>query len=590
MKHSADYTEEIGTTSSLKKWAIPNLQFPSVEYGKRETPWDLRIFLYVGGAGAPANKVNDLILRKQLGSPILSRLELVIKLHETINDRLIAGGSKFTADSTILSLRNFFKWADREGKELNLNSIQSEFLAWSDYIIQKWKIKKSINHNSAYVIVALTATILDQILDRKTSLITATRLRPPKWKHRATGLKSEKQSLAETFEFGYFLHDICDALTVNVVLKSELPIRIPLGRGGEIIEWCGYSRPKIAAYYLSQNPALLSVKEQKNRDKSIASLKAWQDNITSRSRCSVVNKRIEAELLIFIGQTGMNLAQAHKLELRKFSFSSYLNGYQVRDRKERRGGEILFEIYSEYKPHFERYLSWRRTLFPNDGSLFPLIRRHGRHFLSKPHFALRDTCKAIGIRFIPPQLLRHTRINWLLRQTGDHTLTSIMAQHSKETLMRIYEVPSQQKATSEVVNFWKTFDPIMADKTAIAPGLCNGTPTNSQEHKNIIEPDCSRPSGCFWCEHHRDIDRMDYVWAIASFRHLKTLEIARWTPPRGHKETHPAKYVIVRISEKLQWFGGSSPQRKEWLDEALARIEEGSYHPDWELLIHALED
>jgi hypothetical protein len=36
---------------------IPDLTFPSLTYGTRETPWDLKVLLYKGGAKARRDKV-----------------------------------------------------------------------------------------------------------------------------------------------------------------------------------------------------------------------------------------------------------------------------------------------------------------------------------------------------------------------------------------------------------------------------------------------------------------------------------------------------------------------------------------------------
>jgi len=46
----------------------------------------------------------------------------------------------------------------------------------------------------------------------------------------------------------------------------------------------------------------------------------------------------------------------------------------------------------------------------------------------------------------------------------------------------------------------------------------------------------------------------------------------------------------VRLSDKLRWFLESNKQRQGWVDEALARVEEGNYHPDWLRLIQDMEE
>jgi hypothetical protein len=103
-------------------------------------------------------------------------------------------------------------------------------------------------------------------------------------------------------------------------------------------------------------------------------------------------------------------------------------------------------------------------------------------------------------------------------------------------------------------------------------------------------PDCIHPSGCLWCEHHRDIDTLDYVWALACFRYLKSLELSRYRPSKGSQHSeHPAYHAVMRMSNKLAWFRDSNDARRAWVEEACARIDECNYHPEWRRLIEAVE-
>src|SRR3546814_1685373 len=99
---------------------------------------------------------------------------------------------------------------------------------------------------------------------------------------------------------------------------------------------------------------------------------------------------------MFISQTGMNLAQAHNIKVGDFHYSSYLDGYQVRRRyKARRHGDVEFYIYEDYRAHFERYLEWRRAIFPDDsdGLMFPLVRVGGRSVEKAPQFLDRKSTR-----------------------------------------------------------------------------------------------------------------------------------------------------------------------------------------------------
>lgn len=59
-------------------------------------------------------------------------------------------------------------------------------------------------------------------------------------------------------------------------------------------------------------------------------------------------------------------------------------------------------------------------------------------------------------------MLRNSRVNRLLRRSGDLELTAEMAQHAEQTLLGIYERPSQQRAMGEIMRFWNCADPSLA--------------------------------------------------------------------------------------------------------------------------------
>jgi integrase len=402
---------------------------------------------------------------------------------------------------------------------------------------------------------------------------------------RVRGVQADKQNLTDTFEFGHMLLDISDGLSI-AALWGALPLRIQLRSGQELVDWSGLMPPEGS---VAANP--LTAGQRKGAQKSKKKRAAYENDRTLDTRTSLVNLRIEAELLLFIGQTGMNRGQAHQLKIRHYSYKSAINGYEVRDYKHRRQGEVMFEIFSEYRTVFERYLAWRREVFPNDkqGLLFPLI-RISRAEDEAPNFdRMRKTCKKLGIPFISPRHLRNTRVNWLLRRSRDSDVTADIAQHYKQALHQIYEEPSLQVAMTEVARFWLNSDPALPSP---APGVCDGVPVPMAGiPSKAPKPDCLRPSGCLWCDHHRDIDSQDYVWSLSCMRHLKSLALSGFRPPEGESTNDPAYHVqltLDRLTTKLQWFKQSNELRHGWVAEAYLRIDEGDYHPHWGYLIESL--
>jgi hypothetical protein len=252
----------------------------------------------------------------------------------------------------------------------------------------------------------------------------------------------------------------------------------------------------------------------------------------------------------------------------------------------------VFEIYSEYRQVFERYLLWRAAIFPDDpdGLLFPLIgyrlqvSRHPE--IAPTHHRLKDCCKRAGIKFLPPSALRNTNVNWMLRRTLDPDLTADEKQHAKRTLLSVYEKPNQQRAMFQIQSFWSKHDP---SQVAVGPGSCVGKIPQSIPDMpfTATKPDCISPAGCLFCTHQRDIDSLNHVWSLTSYRLLKSFELASYRQPESNKSLpkHPAEIAIERLTAKLNYISTSGSHREAWVTESMLRIEEGRYHPDWSWMI-----
>ncbi len=569
---------------------IPDLTFPMVEYGRQAIPCDLRILLYRGGAATNMRNVFNKIAVGELGNPLLERLELVKKIHIAMTARLVGGGSKNSAFSTFFVAREFFAWADDFEQRVSLETVEDNYRHWCDFLWNRVRLK-TIGNNTAYSYGAQMSSIIDAALERSQPLILTTRLRRKKHGARAVGVSADKQNLADTFSFGQLCLDIIKSLSLEVVY-GPLPAKIQLRDGRILEQWAGLREPtRIATLQPGyKNQALSRLVLKKRADRSA--------DRTLRTRYSLVNLRILAELMVFIGQTGMNLAQAHNLKCVQFSYKSLIDGYEVRDYKERRKGEVLFEIFAEYKTIFNAYLVWRNAIFgETTDRLFPFVRLHGALASTPPHFnRLRDdVCGRMGIPFVSPKMLRSTRVNWLLRQSRDAELTAQQAQHTKQTLLRVYEKPSLQVAQVELIQFWKKNDPRLAENPMLcpAPGVCDGVPKSIPGlPPEAPKADCTQPSGCLFCEHHRDIDSEDYVWSMASMRFLNSVILQRFRPPAKGKAdaaTH-VEMTIGILTQKLQWFKESNATRRAWVEEATEKLAEGHFHVHWSYLIDSAQE
>mgnify|MGYP001082398299 CR=1 FL=1 len=567
---------------------LPDMTFPKISYGTHARPHDLRVLLYRGGAGAQSNLVAKLMASGSLGAPRITRLSLVLKLHEAISSELVKGRSQATVIGAIQAVRTFYAWGDAAGNELTLATVENDYGEWVEALLHRARIVRSISELTAYRTAKCIDPLLSAALEIKLGLLRRTRLKAPKVKRRVLGTEADKQNLEETFEFGHMLLDITDALTVETI-RGPLPVMLCFRNGKVLQEWCKLKPvEKVKSFHKESY-------HYHNRRKVLAARAAWVADSSLRTRYPLANLRIEAELLIFISQTGMNLAQAHKLRRGEFRFQSDDGDLLVyRVYKGRRGGQADFRIFKEYRPLFERYIAWLDEIVPesDDTRLFPFV-YIGRIPAANhaPTFkAIRARCVRLGVRDFRPQALRKTRVNWLLRRSRDPGLAAEMAQHTQETLIRVYQQPNHQVAAKEITRFHQLTDPSIAPP---GPGACIELRRSPRAMVDMPIgapiPDCVSPAGCLFCDFHRDIESPDYIWSLASYRYLKAAELSQYHPPSRGDIAHPVVAVLKRISEKLNCFEASSEVRAQWVREARDRISESRFHPAWDGFIQLTE-
>ncbi|MED5530243.1 MAG: hypothetical protein VYA99_07785, partial [Pseudomonadota bacterium] len=368
----------------------------------------------------------------------------------------------------------------------------------------------------------------------------------------------------------------------------QLPMNIPITSG--LVKDDQVKLVTSSVDWLEQ-PAETLNQNQRISAAKIATGRAPTKNINGTRRWQYVNLRVNAEFLVFLAHSGMNVSEAASLRKCSFKYKSSGDSWIVRSYKNRRGGEVEFTIYKSYKLFLENHLKFIRYFFPESPWLFPIISQNGLEIGSRyiyQYKLLKTFLSKYKIPWISPKTLRKTRVNWLLRRSGDENLTAEMAQHTINVLRGQYERPSQQRAMVEITRFWTRYDPIKKNqlKSSVIASDCNGIPKALPNIPHlVVKPNCINPSGCLWCKHHRDSDTADYVWSLTSMRHLKCIEAG------DSKSRNPiaADDVIDRLSEKINWYRNSNDIRKSWTEEAEQRIKEGYYHPNWKNIIEFLE-
>ncbi len=556
--------------------------------------FNLSRFLYEGACNYDARWVWKRIEKGQLGDPKWERAELLGALKEEFETRLSSGQSIRSIQSYVSSVSLFIDYLESHQHSFSLNELETSYLMYADYLfIESHKKYKKIGKLTVYRQASTLSALFGSILDIHDGarLLRRTRIKFPPRVKKSVSKDAEKQNLEATFKLGHFLADLTAGLSVESIMGG-LPVTIPV-RPGLV------NNDQVQLFSSRRNLAWISKprktwsSSQKSNYPNILRLRQPVSSINGTSRWSLVNLRIQAEFLMFIAQTGMSLEQAKALEYGALKYKPLSDSWHVQCFKKRRQGEVSFKIYKSYKAAFGRYRNFISYFFPDSDVLFPQFdstagvvsqSRRGISTLS----GLRQVVKEYNIPWVPPRALRNTRVNWLLRRSGDPELTADMAQHTKEVLKDRYERPSQQRAMVEITRFWSKHDPIQLGelKGSLIASECDGRPeANDDKPKSVVEPNCVNPSGCLWCSHRRDLDSEDYVWSLASMRYLKTIEAGLNVTPKAV----PADEVVRRISDMIAWYRNSTPERAQWVFEAEQRIAEGAYHSNWSPIIEFLE-
>lgn len=572
----------------MPEFELPDLTFAKMAYGTHQVPWDLRALMYRGGAASDRATVLSQIAKGELGAPMLERLPLVQAIHGAIETVLVGGGSRHTVRSQLERMHFFFAWCDKSDSPLNLATAQARFKDWSEALLHRVRVDKTLTKAGCYTLAMRVATTLGDALQLHgrpgSALLRTTRIRAPRQKKKGASA-SAKQNLEDTFEFGHFLTSLCETLSPEA-MAGLLPIEVTAPNGSSVY---------VKGYLKQGSPDFTAGLETKARRALAESSRApIETSDVIRRRAAIFNLRLEAELLLFCAQTGMNLAQAAQLERVRFRFQTDGEDVVARSFKQRRQGEVIFRAYRLYREHLRNYLAFLDAFIPAEegGRLFPFVyvgKVPPTHVL--PRFrAVRDHAERAGVAYVGPRQLRKTRVNWLLRRSRDVALTATMSAHSEATLLAHYEESHHQSAAVEITRFHQATDPTYS---APGPGTCthNSRKPRAVDERPISapEPDCISPDGCVFCVHHRDVMSADYCWKVASHIRIKSVELMRYKPPKNAESGHPAAATIDALVAKLDAIAAEGAVRALWVSDARDAVRSGCYHPEWDGHIRLLE-
>ena len=544
---------------------IPKLEISLANEHGRGAVYDVARVIYPGGIVVRRNSRTKEWWKNK---PIMGRLPLAKALYEELS--ATAQRNRITARGRINSLNQFMKWIDANERKLDLSTVIDEVV----FFHKSWKTSTRVDRRttrSQYAVISDMASLCESVLHLPRGLaMSRCGLKKPRRKPKTA---EEYQPEEDVFEYGKALLDLSDGLDRDTIF-GPLPITVKFRCGKKFESLCGL--------ITHGDLSLINSRYDKYGVKRRATSPAIP---TVAGRRVALNLRIEAEMNIFIAQTGMNQSQARHLRRTDFQFQSTIDGYFVTPKlKERRGGEVRFSIYSGYRQIFERYLRFLDDVLPDAKDLFPFVGTPQRPAAEYP-MLLRRKFVELGIPQVPNRTLRGVRVNYIRKKIGDAKVSASAAQHTVDTHKRIYAKVSKREAMVEVGGYQVGN---ASYKMSVGPGACR-TPGHADKiddaAKEAPKPNCKNPAGCLFCKSHKDVDTEDYVWNLMSYRHLKTVELAATKSSRSKRGSHPAERVIQRITKTLLTFSATGHRRNRWVESSLARVEEGGYHPHWALRI-----
>ncbi|WP_373019975.1 hypothetical protein [Thiomicrorhabdus sp.] len=600
---------------------LPDLRIRHDLVEDHKTRFELKRFAFLGGAD-----VNSSAFTKDLNSGkyyelIPSRIDLLSKIKEELESSLISGHNSLeTVQNKISVLKKFFIYCDGSTlfKEVSVIKLKEAYLTYSDHLFVQTHTettKNKASKNTIYEHLNLLGNFFGKIINHTgTPLFKQTRLSTsiPRTRKKLLGKAQDQQNLSEVFKFGSVLFDICTGITKDKILGT-LPTIVQIRNGvvhNNQIFFRGILLPKSEIWVRHSYEELKEMFPQRAKSTINALVtqakKAREPSrdIKSSGRHSIFNSRIRAEFLVFLAMTNCNTIVAKNLKRHKYDYKPLGDVYQIREWKARKGGNVILEIPKSYKPMFEAYLEFRDDFvkdYPMKGDdwLFPIIigptggKKHKTHGYSNSvdeYKYIRKLFKEHNIPWFTGRNLRPTFLNLLYRKSGDENLTAEQASHLKQTFREHYDQPSLQRSLLEITRFWNQHDPIQHNNltASVINSPCGGIPEATENKpKIIVDPNCTNPSGCLWCKHFRDLDEFDYVWSLLSFRHLKIIESSISLT----SEEKPSDLVVMRLNEKIHWFRkiSTDTNHSSWVEEAEERLDEGSFHPDWSVLIELLD-
>lgn len=294
-----------------------------------------------------------------------------------------------------------------------------------------------------------------------------------------------------------------------------------------------------------------------------------------------------AFVLLFIAQTGMNLAEVLKLRWND-DYEVDAERQKFRAIKCRAGGrQVYFAIPVGFLPSFRLYLKLREYLVKGHSCelLFPRVteRARGHRVLA----ALFERLHRIDPRLprVMSRQWRAAKSNWLIQNT-DIATTALILQNSERTVAASYAAGSEAGHLDEMTNFLNQVSTVVVSAgqqiergVDRAVGICTsaGEP-NPVPGTSGFAPDCNGPEGCLFCDKFKvHADERDTRKLLSCQYCIRKTSPLFKSDERFQQTINP---VLARIQQILDEVSRrDEPMVKRVTHEVL---EDGKLDPYWE--------
>ncbi|QIN60322.1 hypothetical protein SBC1_02970 [Caballeronia sp. SBC1] len=553
--------------------------------GTHGVPWNLHVLLYMGAAKLKRMKAEEFIECADVGQFRVNRMPMVRDFYSVILAKILLKSTS-TVIKYLEVLWHFYAWCDSGNQDVIFDNVIQLYREYAEKLWHRLHVKKEISAGVAYAHARMMAELIvrarkNDDYEKGRDLLRRTRITPPKGNKWVLGTEAQKQNPSEVNKFGHVIATIARALDVQKI-RGALPLEITLEDGRRLTIRGGLKDDDINWKSRESKGARHHERFSDRRDE-------LEDGILltdARGRASILNLRVDVELLIFISQTRMPKKQASMLRQEDYRWKKSADGFDVyRTFKGRRHGEAIFHCYGEYRSHFQTYINWLNESGLSEVSdrLFPYL-YDGKipSSVKAPSLeSIKSLLRRYGIPMFGTTVLKTHINNCLLRKNVPRKVVASGGAHSLPTNLRHYSKPNHQEAAVQISRYFKKTDP-----SIVSPA---GAPCEKNKHlpKSIpdvdhgaIESDCVSADGCLFCFYHRDILNADYCWKLASHAKLKSLELSL-SKVAAKGVVHPAERVIERINKKIQEISDASEDGARWVISARDSIRAGRYHPFW---------